>query len=293
MAKIKFLTDSAADIPQHYVDELGIEVIHFPIILGDREIHDGVDYTNQEFYDVLNSVDKIPTHAQVTAYEFEEIFSNIFAAGYDAVIYTAINFKGTATGSNALQAKKTFFADHPEAAGKFQIEVLDSKNYTYSYGYAVVEAARKAQSGNMTCDEVVEMIEDWLTHAKILFAPYDLKFARKSGRVSAAAAIMGTAMGIRPIMSFPNGDSKVLAKPRGDKNVVPTIVKMMKEEMEPGSPYIVIHAALPERNREISEACIEAVGYAPAEEFLIGGVISINAGPNLVGVIFRAKDPIF
>ena len=137
------------------------------------------------------------------------------------------------------------------------------------------------------------MIEDWLTHAKILFAPYDLKFARKSGRVSAAAAIMGTAMGIRPIMSFPNGDSKVLAKPRGDKNVVSGIVKMMMDEMEPGSPYLVIHAANSEHNAEISKACQEAVGYAPAEEFLIGGVISINAGTNLVGVIFRAKDPVF
>ena len=293
MAKIKFLTDSAADIPQHYVDELGIEVIHFPIALADREILDGVDYTQQEFYALLDGVDKIPTHAQITPFQFEEAFASAFEAGYDALIYTCINFKGSATGGNALQAKKTFFADHPEAAGKFQIEVLDSKNYTYSYGYAVVEAARKAQSGDMTCHEAVAMIEDWLIHAKILFAPYDLKFARKSGRVSAAAAIMGTAMGIRPIMSFPNGDSKVLAKPRGDKNVVSGIVKMMAAEMEPGSPYLVIHAANSEHNAEISKACQEAVGYAPAEEFLIGGVIAINAGTNLVGVVFRAKDPIF
>ena len=136
MAKIKFLTDSAADIPQHYVDELGIEVIHFPIALADREILDGVDYTQQEFYALLDGVDKIPTHAQITPFQFEEAFASAFEAGYDALIYTCINFKGSATGGNALQAKKTFFADHPEAAGKFQIEVLDSKNYTYSYGYA-------------------------------------------------------------------------------------------------------------------------------------------------------------
>ena len=290
MAKIKFLTDSAADIPQHYVDELGIEVIHFPIALEDREILDGVDYTQEEFYKLLDGVDKIPTHAQITQFQFEEIFTNAFEAGYDALIYTCINFKGSATGGNALQAKKTFFADHPDAAGKFQIEVIDSKSYTYNYGYAVVQAAKKAQSGNLTAAEAVAEIEDWLNHSKILFAPYDLKFARKSGRVSAAAAIMGTAMGIRPIMSFPNGDSKVLAKPRGDKNVVPNIVKMMTADMEPGSPYLVIHAALPEHNKEITDACTQAIGYPPAEEFLIGGVIAINAGPNLVGVIYRTKD---
>lgn len=290
MAKIKFLTDSAADIPQHYVDELGIEVIHFPIALADREILDGVDYSQEEFYTVLNGVDKIPTHAQITPFQFEEIFANAFESGFDALIYTCINFKGSATGGNALQAKKTFFADHPDAAGKFQIEVIDSKTYTYNYGYAVVQAAKKAQSGDLTANEAVAEIEDWLNHSKILFAPYDLKFARKSGRVSAAAAIMGTAMGIRPIMSFPNGDSKVLAKPRGDKNVVPNIVKMMTADMEPGSPYLVIHAALPEHNEEITKACMETIGYPPADEFLIGGVIAINAGPNLVGVIYRTKD---
>ena len=88
MAKIKFLTDSAADIPQHYVDELGIEVIHFPIALADREILDGVDYTQQEFYALLDGVDKIPTHAQITPFQFEEAFASAFEAGYDALIYT-------------------------------------------------------------------------------------------------------------------------------------------------------------------------------------------------------------
>lgn len=84
----------------------------------------------------------------------------------------------------------------------------------------------------------------------------------------------------------------MLAKPRGDKSGV-RHRQDETAEMEPGSPYLVIHAANSEHNAEISKACQEAVGYAPAEEFLIGGVIAINAGTNLVGVIFRAKDPIF
>lgn len=290
MSKIKFLTDSASDIPQKYVDQYGIQVIPFPIALEDREILDGVDYQPQGFYALLNSLDKIPTHAQLNLFQFEEAYEAAWQEGYDALIYTCINFKGSNTGSNALQAKNAFFQDHPEAEGKFEIFVIDSKSYTYNYGYAVVEAAKKAQSGALTGEQAVAEIQDWLDHSKILFAPYDLKFARKSGRVSAAAAIMGGAMGIRPIMSFPNGDSKVLAKPRGDKNVIPNLVKMMTAEMEPGSPYLVIHAALENRNEELTRACTEAVGYPPAEEFLIGGVIAINAGPNLVGVVYRTRE---
>jgi len=290
MSKIKFLTDSASDIPQRYVEQYGIQVIPFPIALEDREILDGVDYTREAFYELLNGLDQIPTHAQLNAFQFIEAFESAWREGYDALIYTCINFKGSNTGNNALQAKEQFFQEHPEAEGKFELYVIDSKSYTYNYGYAIVEAAKKAQSGELTGEQAVAEIHDWLDHSKILFAPYDLKFARKSGRVSAAAAIMGSAMGIRPIMSFPNGDSKVLAKPRGDKNVIPNLVKMMLAEMEPGTPYLVIHAALAERNAELTRACIEAVGYPPAEEFLIGGVIAVNAGPNLVGVVFRTKE---
>ena len=289
MAKIKFLTDSAADIPQKYVEQYGIQVIPFPIALEGREVLDGVDYTREEFYSVLSNAKQIPTHAQLNTFQFEEAYAAAWQEGYDAIIYTCINFKGSNTGNNAIQAKDLFFQEHPEAEGKFEIYVLDSKAYTYAYGYAVVEAAKRAQAEDISAAQAVEQIQDWLDHVKILFTLYDLKFARKSGRVSAAAAIMGGAMGIRPIMSFPNGDSKVLANPRGDKHVIPAMMKMMQEDMEPGSPYLVIHASLPEHNEEISKACRETLGYPPAEEFLIGGVISINAGPSVVGVIYRTK----
>ena len=289
MSKLKFLTDSAADIPQKYVDAYQIEVMPFPIAFEDGEVMDGVDLSREAFYEKLRAASKIPTHAQLTAFQFEEKYTAAYEAGYDAIIYTCINFKGSNTGNNAVQARKTFFDEHPEAVGKFDIHVIDSKSYTYCYGYAVVEAAKAAQVGDLSGEQAVEMIQDWLSHAVILFAPFDLKFARKSGRVSAAAAIVGAAMGIRPVMSFPDGDSKVIAKPRGDKKAIAAMVDTMVADMEEGSPYLVINAAMQDKNQEILDAATAAVGYAPAETFLIGGVIAVNAGPDLVGVIYRKK----
>ena len=285
MAKIKFITDSAADIPQNHVEALGITVLPFPIILEDREIHDAVDYTRTEFLHLLDGLDKIPTHAQLTPFQFEECFTQAQAEGFDAAIYVSINSKGSNTYNNAVQARAAYLAEHPD----FDIRIIDSRSYTYNIGYPVVEAAKRAAEGGLTVDEAEALIRDWLDHAVILFAPYDLRFARKSGRVPVAAAVVGTALGIRPIMSFPDGDSKVLAKPRGDKNVVSTMVKMAQEDMEPDSPYLIIHAISPEHNRELSEACRAAFGYDPAEEFVIGGVVAVNAGPNLVGIIYRSK----
>ncbi len=290
MPKIKCLTDSAADIPQEYVDRYNIQVLRFPIILEDREILDGLDYTPDEFYSILTQLDKIPSHAQLNAFQLEEVYEQAYTDGYDAIIYTCIIFKGSGTGTSALAARDTFYAKHPDAKDRYEIHIIDSKTYTYAYGYPVVQAAQKLQESEMTVQEVVDFIQDWIDHNKILFTCYDLSFARKSGRVSAAAAILGGAIGIRPIMSFIDGESKVLAKPRGDAKVIKNIISMMQDEMEPGAPYMVINAGLSDRNQEILEAARNAMGYEPAEIFKIGCVIAVNAGPQLVGVVYRTKN---
>lgn len=285
MAKIKFMTDSSADIPAGLLEGSGIQVLHFPIIVDDREYYDGQDFTPQEFYQVLAGAKSIPTHAQLTPFFFTEQYAQAFAEGYDEVIYTSINAKGSATHQNAVQAIDLFYDEHPEALEKLHITVIDSKAYTMAYGYIVLEAARAAEQG-ASAAEAAAMIRDWLAHVRILFTPYDLKYAKKSGRVSAAAAVLGDALGIHPIMSFPDGDSKVLAKVRGDKALIPAMLKIARKERKPGTPYLHIKGSYETWNEEMAAACTEALGDAPVLSYYIGGTISINAGPNVTGLIY-------
>lgn len=288
MAKIKFLTDSAADIPAEQLAGLDIQVLPFPIIMGDKEYADGVDFTAQEFYAMLEQTETIPTHSQITAFQFAELYAQLLEQGYTDIIYTSINAKGSATYSNAVQAKTLLLEDHPEAEGMLNIYVIDSKCYTYAYGYAVVQGAKLAQAGK-SVEEIVAYIQDWVDHVRILFAPYNLRFAKKSGRVPAAAAFLGDALGLKPIMTFPNGNSETLSKARGEKNLIPAILKIMKEEIEDGSPYFVIDAEKEDKNLAMQQAAEAAMGRPCDVHYYIGGVIAINGGPNLTGVIYRKK----
>ena len=102
MAKILFLTDSAADIPKSLREELGIRVMPFPIAMGERELRDGEDFTPQEFYQALAEEPKIPTHAQLTTYQFQQCYEETWKAGYTDLIYTSINSEGSATYQNAV-----------------------------------------------------------------------------------------------------------------------------------------------------------------------------------------------
>ncbi|MBR1781863.1 MAG: DegV family protein [Oscillospiraceae bacterium] len=285
MAKIKFVTDSAADIPAQLAQAHGIEVLPFPIILEDRQIRDGIDYNRQDFLHLLNGLERIPSHAQLTAYQLEECFLRAYREGYDALIYTSINSKGSSTYSNALQARDAVQKRCPG----FDIRVIDSRSYSFDYGYPVLQAAKLAGEMALGVDQAVHLIQDWLQRSVILFAPYQLRFARASGRIPVIAAVAGTALGIRPIMSFPDGEARVLAKPRGDKHAVATMLRLAAEGMEPGSPYLIIRGIDPAHNREMEQACVNAFQSPPAMSYDVGGVIAINAGPDLIGIIYRSR----
>ena len=287
MARIKFSTDSAADLPAQMREELSIQVLPFPIAMGEEEYEDGVDFTPDEFFDMLLASPQIPTHAQLNAYVFTECFEAAWSEGYTDLIHISINSKGSATYSNALQARDDFFKHHPEAKDSFHIHLIDSKTYTMAYGWAVAEAVKMARSG-AEAGEIVAYIQDWLDHVRVVFAPLDLRFAKKSGRISAVAAFMGEALGLKPIMTFTDGESKILAKVRGEKNVISTIVDMCRKERQPGTPYLLIRGNNQEQSARLREACLSALGEEAALEYPIGGVVSINAGPNVVVLVYRA-----
>lgn len=286
MARIKFTTDSAADIPAALREELSIQALPFPIAMGDRELADGVDFTPQEFYEMLLGAPQVPTHAQLNPYVFEELFEQAYEAGYTDLIHTSINSKGSATCSNAFQARGDFYRDHPEAEENFRIHIIDALNYTMGYGWAVVQGARMA-AGGAGAREVVDYIQDWVDHVRVVFAPLDLRFAKKSGRVSAAAAFVGEALGLKPVMTFTDGESKVLAKVRGEKAVAAKLVELCRNERRPGTPYLMIQGNNAEQSGKLLEACRQELGEEPALSYHIGGVIAINAGPNLIGLIYR------
>lgn len=288
MAYIKFVTDSAADIAPDVQKELDIQVLSFPIAMGDREYQDGVDFTPDEFYEKLLAAPQIPTHAQLTPFVFTECYEQAYENGYTHLIYISINSKGSATYQNSIQAREEFYEDHPEAKDTFRITIINSRSYTMAYGWAVVQGAKMGATGGDP-EEIAAYIQDWVDHVRVLFCPLDLRFAKKSGRVSAAAAFVGDALGLKPIMTFENGDSKVLTKVRGEKNVIPAMLELCQKTRQEDTPYLVIRGNNAAQAQALTDACTQTLGAAPNLVYPIGGVIAINAGPNLIGIIYREK----
>lgn len=289
MSKIMILTDSCCDLPLETIQELGIKVLPFKLTVNGETFRETFDKTNQEIYDIMSKTDEIPKHAMINPIEFEEAYKELFDQGYTDIISVSINSKGSGTYNNSLIAKKDFFENNPEAKGKIKIYNLDSKCYTVFYGYPIMEAVKKIRKG-ADAREIVAYLEDWFNVCGIYVVPYNLKYARKSGRISAAAAFAGELLGLKPIILFADGNTEIVEKIRGEKNIVPKLVDCAEKNMTPQTPYLIIHGRDNTLAKEVEKELIKRTGRKAEMFGSIGAAVSSNIGPDVVAVLVRRKN---
>ena len=288
IAKIKISTDSTSDIPLSVREELNISMLPIMLISEDKEYRDGIDITPEEFYPILATTEKLPTSSAVTPFLYTELYEETYREGYTDQIHVTINSKGSGTYQNAVLARDMFYQEHPEAKDDFRIHILDSLTYSMGYGLAVIEAAKMAKNGECVTD-ILAIIQDFLAHSRILVVPLDLKCVKKSGRVSAAAAFVGDAIGLKPIITFENGESKILEKVRGEKAALKKLIEMFREEYVPGKPYTMAMAANTEAAATLRAALQAELNTDTVNDFFLGCIISVNIGQNAVGIVYYQK----
>ncbi len=283
--KIQISTDSTADISKDLQKELDISVLPLTIICGDKEYKDGLDITTESFYKILEDCDNLPSTSAITPFDYIEYYKKFWEQGVTDLIHISINSKGSSTYQNAVIGKNSFFAEHPEAKSEFNITIIDSLNYSHGYGLGVIEAAKMVKNGK-TVDEITDFINDWIEHVKVVFIPLDLKCVKKSGRISAAAAFMGDAIGLKPVIVFSNGEAVIPTKVRGEQKAIDFLVESVKNERKTGTPFSLAFANNFDVYNKFKEKVFSEIDEKPMLEFTLGCIISVNTGPNAIGVVY-------
>lgn len=289
MSKIMIVTDSCCDLSKETIEELGITVLPFTLTMGGETFREIFDKSTQEVYDLMASSDEIPKHSQISPLTFEETYKKLYDEGYTDVISVSINSQGSGTYNNSIIGKDDFFENNSEANGKMRIFNIDSKSYTVLYGYPIMEAVKKIRKG-ASVEEIVAYFDDWFKVSAIYAVPYNLKYARKSGRISAAKAFAGELLGLKPIIEFADGETNTVDKIRGEKNIVPKLVECVEKRMTPQTPYIMLHGRDDTLAKEIEKELIKRTGRKAETYQSIGAVVSANIGPDIVAVLIRRKD---
>ena len=146
--------------------------------------------------------------------------------------------------------------------------------------------ARKLKNG-AEISHVIQEFEKQMNCMEIILGPYSLKQMKKSGRISAAAAVMGELMGVRPIITLIDGKTKVESKVRGDDKVVPAMIELCKKRADgvENFDYMIGHTNI-KQAEDLEKACRKAFGKAPLVVFELGGVVSANTGPDTVALVY-------
>ena len=218
MEKIRIITDSASDIPNNDKVPANLSILPLTIRFGEEEFQDGVTITNEEFYNKLTGGDILPKTSQVTPFAFEEEIQKALDNGEKVIIIT-LSSGLSGTYQSACIAASNFDKD---------VTVIDSFMATVSEQILVDYALKLVDSG-MEYDKIVETLEADKKKIKLVGPLDTLEYLKKGGRISAAAAVFGSALSIKPVITLVDGKVEVATKARGRKNAVESTLKILRE----------------------------------------------------------------
>lgn len=284
MAKIRFLVDTASDIDLKTAQKYDVVLVPMTVTIGQKEYKEAYDFTKEEFYDMLPEDDSIPTTSQVPPFEFLDAIKAAYKDDVTELIIVTINQKASSTFNSAQLARKMFQNDIPDSGMK--IHIVNTMGYSSCYGYPVLMGAKMAKDGK-PAEIILNYLENWFSRLELYFTVYDLKYAKKSGRIGGAAAIAGELLGIKPIMCLTRGDSVTSQKVRGIPKAMEALVQVAKERIGEDKQYILFHGK--NDSKDFVKLMKEGLKEKALESNLIGPCIVCNAGPEVVGICFLGE----
>ena len=288
--RIKFIVDSASDIPKDYALKHDISVIGLPIYFADgTQVRAWHDITPKEFYERLETESKIPTTSQAPLPEIKELLLD-GALNYDATIYFTLSSKASGTYQTCHMLKNEILEEYPDA----KIEIVDSMRYSLFIVLMLDEAIRLNNEGK-SLKEIIEGAKDVRRHTNVYVLVDTLKYLEKGGRINKASLIAGSLLNIKPVLSVINGIMESVDKFRGSKTVIPKLVqKVIGDDLDTENPHFcIVHANADERADQLWATVKELCGEDSVLEFKsdIGASIGTHIGPGTLALFYRTKSP--
>jgi DegV family protein with EDD domain len=275
---VKVITDSACDLDDAVVDELGITVVPLSIRFGSEEFIDRVNLSPQQFYDKMATSAALPETAAPAPGAFEQAFRAALDGGADGVICINLSGQLSATIQSAQNAARSM-----EGA---PIRIVDSLSVTGGLGSMVATAGRMARDG-AGLDEIVATVEGMVPRTRVFGALDTLDNLKKGGRIGGAQAFLGSLLSIKPLIEIRDGVVHEAGKPRTRAKAIRALVDRLKEAGEVENVY-VLHGMAPDAD-ELIRLVSEVVPRDQITTGIIGATIGTHGGPRVAGITFQVK----
>lgn len=285
MSEFVIVTDSSADLPAALVKEFGVEVLPLSFTLQGITRHnypDDREMDPKEFYRVLRA-GEMATTAAVNVADYTDLIDPILAAGKD-VLVLAFSSGLSATYQSSTMAVAELREKYPER----KIFTVDTLCASLGQGLLIWHAAEQKKAGKS-----IEEVRDWTEQNKLhlchWFTVDDLHFLKRGGRVSAATAVLGSMLHIKPVLHVDDEGHLInVGKARGRAASLTALVDHMEETaIDPGSQIVFIsHGDCLAEAEQVAADVKKRFGVKKVVINNVGPVIGAHSGPGTMALFF-------
>ena len=282
MTRVKLFADSTCDLPKGEIEKMSIGIVPLLVSFGGQSYHDKVEIDTIDVLEKIKETGVLPQTAAPSPLDFYEAFRP-FVEQDIPVIYIGLSSKLSSTVSNAFMAATMF----PLGT----VFVVDSLNLCGGIGGVVRMAYRFAQEGDAP-SAIVDKLEQIIPNYKLFFTMDKLDLLHKGGRCSGLEFIMGTMLGIKPIIQMSAEGLKPWKKVRGKAKALEEMVKEIagdKDRILFDEVHVASISGSEEERQRLQEDISRATGITTFHQYDVGSTIASHCGDGTVGFGYFLK----
>ena len=220
MSNIAIVTDSNSGILQSEAKELGIFVLPMPFFIDEKLHREEIDLSQEAFYQILSEDGDVST-SQPSPADITDLWDEVLKS-YDEIVHIPMS-----SGLSGSCQTAMMLADDYDG----RVHVVDNQRISVTQKLAVFDAINMANAG-MSAAQIKEKLTEEKLIASIYIMVDTLKYLKKGGRITPAAAMLGTVLKLKPVLTIQGEKLDAYAKVRGQKQAKKTMIEAMKKDME-------------------------------------------------------------
>ena len=282
----KIAVDGACDIDDKYLNRDDFCVLAMDYSINDEYfVYDGIQNEDNliKLYENQKNGDLTKT-SQITPYLYEEHFKQILN-DYDGLLYLSLSSGLSATYQSALLAKKNVLKEYPDK----KIEIFDSLSASCGIGLMAQKAINN-KDNNLSIEDNYNDLLSYRDSVNHFFVVDDLMYLKKGGRISSTSAIIGSAIGIKPILTIDSeGKLETIEKKKGSVASANYIIDMFLKDVDTSDTVCIVDSNNPKMKEYVVNKIKESLGDVLICEKKLSPIIGAHTGPGLIAIIYKTK----
>ena len=283
MSSVAVVTDSCASIPESLIESLKIHIVPYYMHRGRETLRDLVSVERESFYRWLPEAGQLPTTAAPGPGDYLDTYQRLAT---EAGATEILSIHMTSKGSGAYQAAVLAQSMAREQLPNLHVVVIDTLNVSMCQGWMTIEAARAALE-DRSLPNIVGLVKSMIPKARMIQTADTLRYLYLGGRIGRAKHLVGSLLGIKPLIGMEDGVIVALGQARSRRQAYEKMVGMVQAAVGGGKVKVAyVHAAAREEAEKICRLMEARIDVAESLVAELSPVLGVHTGPGTAGVCF-------